>query len=95
VRRWSPEHKGFSARHRPLPSSRADTAFALIIICSPAAVQSRWVGIEIDAFRATRRNDRAFLGSRFSCFDGMQSRSRPVRATVQPSFPPLHSPHGL
>lgn len=35
-------------------------ADALIVICSPASARSRWVGAEIEAFRASGRPDRIF-----------------------------------
>jgi WD40 repeat protein len=33
---------------------------ALLVVCSPAAARSRWVGLEIEAFRALGRDDRIF-----------------------------------
>jgi tetratricopeptide (TPR) repeat protein len=33
---------------------------ALVVVCSPASAQSRWVNAEIDAFRALHGNDRIF-----------------------------------
>ena len=33
---------------------------ALVVICSPAAAQSRWVDAEVEAFRASGRGDRVF-----------------------------------
>ncbi len=53
---------------------------ALIVICSPAAAQSRWVNAEVEAFRASGRGDRVL------CFvvDGEPGSADPA----QQCFPP-------
>ncbi|HEY0662318.1 MAG TPA: TIR domain-containing protein [Lysobacter sp.] len=57
----------------------ADSA-TLIVICSPAAAQSRWVNAEVEAFHASGRGDRVL------CFvvDGVPGSSDPR----QQCFPP-------
>jgi eukaryotic-like serine/threonine-protein kinase len=53
---------------------------ALVVICSPAAANSRWVNAEIAAFRASGRVDRIFC---FVVAGDPQSRDESQR-----SFPP-------
>ncbi len=55
---------------------------ALVVICSPAAAQSRWVNAEVEAFQASGRGDRVF------CFvvDGMPGSEDPTQACFPPAL---------
>ena len=55
---------------------------ALVVICSPAAAQSRWVNAEVEAFQASGRGDRVF------CFvvDGMPGSEDQAQACFPPAL---------